>query len=209
MKKNLTIAAAGLFAMVALGSCSKKDTFVGSWQGLQPIDISSSLPAAASGNALLSVTFNADSAKTGTGTVEFTSLVSANQSVDETPGIVSPYEVSVAATAAINGTWSYAPGEDDELILNLDYSTLNVTVDPNGVTFRQNQLTEAQMPLTDSLTTATAELWKSQISDAMHKEFMKFSRIEDVKVKTDKSGTEYLKFETDHPDQEFMFRKAL
>lgn len=202
MKKNLTLLAGAAFGMLAFVSCSKNDSFVGSWQAVAPTDISSQISGVANASALTSISFGADGASRE-GKVELTSLIDVTQSVVENPALIAGYEVSVAATATISGTWAYAPGEDDELILTLDPKSLVVNVDPSGVTFRQNMVTGAQEPVTDSLTSVTASLWQYQLTGAMRKEFARYTRLDDVKVKNDS----ILKVEIENPDHEIYFRK--
>lgn len=201
MKKYFALFAGAAFLAVAMSSCSKNDEFVGSWQSVSPVDITRQLPEAANGTSLVSVTFGPNTGQGGD--FEMSSLVEATQGIVENPGYVAGYEVSVAATATISGKWMYEPGEDDDLIINFDQNSFKVDVDKDGVTFRQNQIDGVQEPVTDSLTTVTVNLWKQQISSAMRKEFNRYTRINDVKVKD--SST--LKFEIDNPEQTFVFRK--
>ena len=202
MKLNNILIAGAALGMLALASCSKNDAFIGSWQAMTPADITDMLPSAANGTALTSVTFGHDADGKG-GDVELTALVEASQPVVENPGLEAAYEVSVAATATVNGRWAYQPGEDDDLILTLDPASLTVNVDRDGVTFRQNRLSGVQDPVTDSLTDVTVTLWKQQITDAMRREFSRYNRLEDVKVK-DKTT---LKLEVQNPEQDLYFRK--
>lgn len=206
MKKNLTLFAAASFAIISVASCSKKDEFVGSWQAKNPTDITKQVPAAASASSLISISFSP--AINGQGDVTIASIIDATQSVDETPDLISPYEVDVAATATISGKWSYESGDDDDLLLTLDPSTFNVNVDSSGVSFRQNIVTDTQQPVTDSLTAVTVNLWKQQFTSVMPNEFNRFGRIEDVKVKTDRAGNKILKLEIENPEQTLVFRSA-
>lgn len=207
MKKNFTLLAGAGLVILAMVSCTKRDEFVGSWQALNPTDISSQLPASANATSLMSVTFGPNTDGQG-GDVFISSIISATQSLDETPGVVSPYEVSVAATATINGKWAYESDDDYDLILVLDQNSLNVNVDKDGVTFRENDLTGNQVPASDSLTVATANLWKGQIISAMRKDLSRYNRIDDVDVKNSKSLGKILKFEIDNPDQVLTFRNV-
>lgn len=194
------IGAAALAVLVT--SCAKKDEFVGSWQSTTPIDISSELPAAANGSATMSVIFGPDTMKGGD--VTLTSLVEASQAVVPNPGVDEGYQTNVAATATVSGRWEYEHGDDDDLVLTLDMSTLKVDVDPTGVTFRQSREDGEQMPVTDSLTTATANMWNMQITHAMRIQFSRFGKLDDVKV--GKDGM--LKMELDNPDTHLTFMRA-
>ena len=199
MKKNLTLVAAAGMVVLALASCSKKDQFVGTWQAMSPVNISAGIPAASDAHSLTSVTFGAQ------GDVMLSSIINATQPVYENYGALQGYEVSVAATATVKGKWAYVPGEDDDLVLTFDQNSLNVDVDSNGVTFRQNMTDGEQQPVTDSLTAATVAIWKQQFTSAMRNEIMRYSRLDDVK--TTKDG-QTLKFEIENPEQDLVFRRV-
>ena len=62
---------------------------------------------------------------------------------------------------------------------------MQVNVDPNGVTFSQNLLTGAQQPMVDSLTSVTADRWRTAIRTAAAKQFFSFTKLDDVKVVND------------------------
>ena len=200
MKKTAIFGAA--LAMMAFASCSHSDNFVGAWQSTKPIDLSQQLPDAATGSALMTLEFGPNTGKGGTVTIN--SLLEATQAVVPSPALNEGYEVSIAGTATINGTWAYEDRDDDDLILTLDLTSLNVNVDNNGVTFRQNVVTDAQEPVADSLSTVTADLWRQQFAHALRIELNRYTKLDDVKVRDS-----VLTFELDHPDQKMEFRKAL
>lgn len=120
-------------------------------------------------------------------TVTISAVIDATQPVQagSLAGFNDPYEVSVAATASISGRWSYEDKDDDDILIYLDNKTMQVNVDPNGVTYSQNLLTGAQQPTVDSLTTVTVERWRSAIRNAASKQFFDFTKLDDVKVVND------------------------
>ena len=110
--------------------------------------------------------------------------------------------------ADINGAWTSTPvrvaddiavADDATSVLSIDFnapkgaksglfldnSTMQVNVDPNGVTFSQNLLTGAQQPMVDSLTSVTADRWRTAIRTAAAKQFFSFTKLDDVKVVND------------------------
>lgn len=202
MKNSYIIAACAALSATILSGCSKKAEFIGTWQSIAPTDITTLLPSAARGSATTTLTFTLDDTGKG-GDVEATSLIEASQGVESGVAISEGYEVSVAATSTVKGKWIYAPDEDDDILVTFTPNTLIVNVDPDGVTFRQNVITEAQQPVTDSLATATATIWQNEIASAMQKEYGRLSRIDDIKVK-DKTT---LKFEVENPEQDLYFRR--
>lgn len=188
-----------------LASCSKTTDFFGVWTSTTPEDITASVPAASSATSLVSISFVEGTGNKDGGSVALTSIINVNQPVSGSPiSMNQPYEVNVAATASLGGTWIYEEGSDDDLLLSLDLSTLKVNVDNNGVSFTQNMLTGAQQPQIDSLTTVTAELWKNQLTQAMTKEFSRFKKLDDVKV----HKGQVLTFEIQNPELTLQMRKT-
>lgn len=94
----------------------------------------------------------------------------------------APYQVDVAATASIRGRYVAEDDDDDDILLHLDPSTLQVNVDPAGVTFSENILTGLQRPTLDSLTMQTVDAWRVLITSAIRDEFYKYQKIDDIKV---------------------------
>lgn len=164
-------------------SCDNRVDISGIWSGT-PSRIDN-IEGADMANATMTLVFSNDSvdnSKDG-GRVFISALIDANQAVSsEDASIVSPYEVSVAATATITGTWSYEYGEDDDIIIVLDPQSLHVDVDPRGVTFSNDVLTGMQQPLVDSFSNATARTWTKSISSAISDKFYSFSKLSDIKI---------------------------
>lgn len=204
-KYSLIIGLGLIIGASGLASCSKTSDFLGVWTSTTPEDITTSVPAASSATSLVSISFVEGTGKNDGGSVALTSIINVNQPVTGSPmSMNQPYEVNVAATASLGGTWIYEEGSDDDLLLSLDLSTLKVNVDNNGVTFTQNMLTGAQQPQIDSLTTVTAELWKNQLTQAMTKEFSRFKKLDDVKV----HKGQVLTFEIQNPELTLQMRKT-
>lgn len=196
--------------MMALGaascivSCGHNDKFIGTWTATTPDDITASVPAASMATSLVSVSFMPGADSKDGGSVALSSVISVNQPVQPGGGIEQAYEVNVAATASVGGTWQYKGDDDDDLILAFDPSTLKVNVDNNGVTFTQNLLTGSQQPQIDSLTAVTAQQWKAQLTRALTIEFRRYRQLDDVKV----HKGDILTFEIENPDQTLQFRKS-
>lgn len=179
----LTVAAIALVA----GACSHRADINGSWIST-PTRVADDIAVADDATSVLSIDFNAPKgAKSGTVTIS--TVIEATQPVQAGTlvGFAEPYEVSVTGTASISGRWSYedSDSDDDDILLFLDNSTMQVNVDPNGVTFSQNLLTGAQQPMVDSLTSATAERWRTAIRSAAAKQFFGFTKLDDIKIVND------------------------
>ncbi|MDO4320382.1 MAG: hypothetical protein Q4C34_07375 [Bacteroidales bacterium] len=213
MKKIATIltgSAIALAGIMTVASCGHDTKFIGSWTATTPTSIAPELPAASTATSLMSIDFLAGPDTNKGGGIYMSSLIEATQPVKtDTAGmpVDAAYEVSVSATASVGGTWTYKDGDDDELILAFDMSTLKIEVDPRGVVFSENMLTGAQQPAVDSLTARTAEVWKRQIRSAMTSTLNRFGELDDVKVSHDGTTMTFeVKDVTGHDEMMIMRR---
>lgn len=194
-------------ATAAMASCSGKPEFIGEWTSASPENITASIPAASRATSQLTLDFAESNADKKEGQVTLSSVIDLTQPVQPDSNIVEPYEVSVAATATVNGSWFRA--DDDELVLSFDMSSMNVAVDPHGVSFSANVLTGSQQPMLDSLTAVTMERWKGEITRAFGEHMAQFGMIEDVEVS---DGRNVLTFEVKVPgehDRKYALRRVL
>lgn len=182
--KTTPILSIALFAL-ACTACSRHADINGAWTST-PSRIDNEIAMAAEATSVLGLDFNAPRGA-NSGTVTVTAIIDATQPVaaGQLDGFAEPYEVSVTATATINGKWSYEDNDDDDILLFLDNNTLQVNVDPNGVTYSQNLLTGAQQPMVDSLTTVTIDRWRSAVRRAATERFYSLTKLDDVKVVND------------------------
>lgn len=190
------------FASVALCSCDNRPDITGTWNGM-PTRINN-ISAASDANATMSITFMNDNSgkKADNGQLLISALIDANQPVSGENSIISaPYEVSVAATATASGHWTFEANDDDDVIISIDPQSLQVHVDPHGVTFSSDLLTGAQKPQLDSLTEATADAWRRSIKQAVKDEFYAIHKISDIKIKNGIMSCEI-------NDRDLTFRKV-
>lgn len=190
------------FASVALCSCDNRPDITGTWNGM-PTRINN-ISAASDANATMSITFINDNSekKVDNGQLLISALIDANQPVNGENSIISaPYEVSVAATATVSGHWTFEANDDDDVIISIDPQSLQVNVDPHGVTFSSDLLTRMQKPQLDSLTAATADAWRRSISQAVKDEFYAIHKISDIKIKNGIMSCEI-------NDRDLTFRKV-
>lgn len=170
-----------LGALIFISSCSRTDRFAGEWMGTptRMMDI----PGASDATSTISIDFAPSSDVRRGGDVLMSATIDVSQAV--TGSVISPdapYQVDVAATASIRGRYVAEDDDDDDILLHLDPSTLQVNVDPAGVTFSENILTGLQRPTLDSLTTQTVDAWRVLITSAIRDEFYKYQKIDDIKV---------------------------
>lgn len=190
-----------MIAAIAISSCDDRPDIVGSWSGM-PSRIDG-ISAASNADATISITFFADdNSDNDSGSLMISALIDADQPVSGPESFNnSPYEVSVAATATIKGNWTFEDHEDDDVLITLDPNTLAVNVDPNGVTFSSDILTGTQQPQLDSLTTATADMWKQSIAKSIGNSFYNIRKISDIKIKNGIMSCEI-------NDRDITFRKT-
>lgn len=170
-----------LGALIFISSCSRTDRFAGEWMGTptRMMDI----PGASDATSTISIDFAPSSDVRRGGDVLMSATIDVSQAV--TGSVISPdapYQVDVAATASIRGRYVAEDDDDDDILLHLDPSTLQVNVDPAGVTFSENILTGLQRPTLDSLTTQTVDAWRVLITSAIRDEFYKYQKIDNTKV---------------------------
>ena len=186
MKKHTVITLLTAVAVIAtLGSCSRTPHFLGKWISAMPENITEDVSNVARATSQLSMEFSQGKASAATGVVTLSSVIDITQPVNGDSSFVEPYEVSIAATANISGVWAFAGDSDDDLVLSFDMSTLDVDVDPHGVSFSQNLLTGAQRPTIDSLTSVTVNLWKHELHNVLLARLTHFSMLDDVEVNKD------------------------
>lgn len=164
-----------------LSSCSDYEDIAGTWSGNS--EVLPNVPDVADASSTITMVFTPDSTGSGrSGEVLMTALVNANQGVAQTNDIVSPYEVSVAATATIKGSYTFEEDEDDDVLIVFDPTSFKIDIDPDGVSYSQNLLDGAQQPMMDSLTTVTINSWRNILGPAVKNQFNSYQKISDIKV---------------------------
>ena len=181
--KNSTkslFAFAGLAGMMLLSSCTEKQNIAGLWQG-NP----TRLELSGGANAMATTTLNfAPNSDSRSGNMNISSTIEIEQAL---PGsaensFVDPFAASIAATASVNATYTFKEGEDDDILVNITPHSLNVVVDPDGVTFDRKILTGMMQSQVDSLSESVAAQMKAAITSAIQQEYAKYQQIEDIKV---------------------------
>ncbi len=171
---------AGIAGMTLLSSCDKTENISGQWQG-NPTRLELPGVANAMSTTMLDFSPNSDNRS---GHVNISSVIEVEQALPGSPenNFAEPYAVSIAATASADATYVFEDGDDDDIILTFMPSTFNINVDPDGVTFDRKILSGTMQPDVDSLTEAMATQMKSIITKAVHDDYAKYQKIEDIKV---------------------------
>ncbi len=89
--------------------------------------------------------------------------------------------LSAAGQSTISGKWTAT--DDDEIYLNLDPSTLNVSVDPEGVVMSSAGIDGTPEVATDSLKATMIPGIKARMTSAIQSHMLKITKIDDIKIK--------------------------
>lgn len=187
----LIFAAAG---SLLLSSCDNREKIEGDWES-SPMKLE--LPGTATSSATLNCSFAQDGSVTLSSEINLTEPV--NRQVDE---MLMEYQTSVTATASIQGTWQYAPDENDEVVIVFDNNTFSLNIDPEAVAFSQNLLDGSQAPEVEALKQQAIEKYNAMLTPALKAFFTGFGKIDDIKV--DKN---FLNCEVG--DKDYIFRSGI
>ncbi|MGN0223149.1 MAG: hypothetical protein ACI4AM_03875 [Muribaculaceae bacterium] len=166
-------------------ACSDSPRFIGSWMTSAPTHYNAPMPKNSTVNFITGIDFLPGEEHTS-GPLVLTSLIDISQQLPADSLIIAePYDVSVAASTSLNGTWTLM--DDDEIAIAVDFNTLQVNIDHNGVTFSQNILTRANAATVDSLAQVSINYWKGEIIRAWTYELTRMQYLEDVEVSPDRN----------------------
>ena len=185
LRTKIIIASMAMALITGLTACEKQADIAGTWAGspsqFAPED--QGTPAGTTANSMITtrMTFIPVEGDNSQGTVEVASDLSLTEAVPFDSTIVAPYEMSVAGTAVISGVYHF--DDNDEVVMSLDPSTLNVNIDPQTVAYSENLITGAQAPQIERLKPAIAAAMKAKITPMLQAYYARYQRIEDIKVK--------------------------
>ncbi len=184
--------------------CSNHAKFIGTWTAINPVNITAQIPGASSASSLVTIDFIDNLQKNG-GAVNLQSVINVTRSIDaDSLSAGQPYEVKLEAKASVDGTWHYDIDDDDDLLLALDLSKLNVDIDPGKITFTQPAATVVPQVHLDSLALKYVDTWKRDLTGVIADDLSRYTVIEDIEVS--KEG-DMLSFETQSPEAKLHFRR--
>lgn len=187
-------------------SCSNSERFIGSWMASAPSPYVNPIPPNSTVNLVAGVEFIEGETPTS-GPLLLTSLIDISQQLPADSLIITePYDVSVAASTSLRGMWTLM--DDDEIAIAVDFSTLQVNVDQNGVTFSQNILTRADAATVDSLAQVAVDYWQQEIARAWKSEMSYINTFEDVEVSSDGNMLTLEVDNSGHFDVKMVFRRV-
>lgn len=171
---------AALLSIFAISSCDSKqklsENLSGIWTG-QEEKLTDTGAARASMVRMLQFT---PTGTKGEGDFTMTANITVDNTMPSTDNIVTPLSITASGTATITGV--YQVKDHDELILNLDASSLTIDVDPEAVELNYNVLTEQSAPEVETLKPAALVLVNQQIEHAARSAFANITEIDDIHI---------------------------
>lgn len=195
MKKILNL---GIAAVLAAGlvSCSDDDKILGEWLGA-PTRVNIGGTADTQVTPRLTFVAGQDASE---GSVTIASDIAILDVIPSNDSLVSPYEISVAGTAEIKGTYRVA--DDDEILINLDNASLTVNIPSSAISFDESQFTQRLIPeQIKGRKTEIARRYETRVRHTLGVELLRYSRLDDVTFDKDL-------FTCEIDDRETMFRRA-
>lgn len=129
------------------------------------------------------------------GSITIIGMLSANTQVLGEAEQIEPLSLTVTGKSMISGTWVAI--DDDEVVVNLDPSTLKVEVDPDAVLVN-GLMTDVNGPKIDSLKPSVAATIANSLRIALTNRYTSVRKLDDVKIKGP-----LMKFEIGHTDYVF------
>lgn len=177
---NIAVVAAGMMSAFGFSSCDSKqklsEELSGVWTG-QEETLTNTGAARASMVRMLQFT---PTGSKGEGDFTMTAYITVNNTMPATDEIVTPITITASGTATITGV--YQAKDDDELILNLDASSLTIDVDPEAVELKYDVLTQQSAPEIETLKPAAEVLVNQQIEHSARSAFSNLTEIDDIKI---------------------------
>lgn len=194
--RTLIYSIAGVVALLA-SSCDQNAKLAsevnGSW-GLtnQTLDVGGAFSSTINSEEYL-FTLSASGAKDGL--LEISSMIEMELMSPFNGNVVESLQNNVAASASISGKWQVV--DDDEILLNLDLSSLSVDIDTTAVSLNSNLMTGTDSAVTGTLDASQINTCRMALISSLRARYGTMRKLSDVKVK-DKGA--YLKFEVGDVD---------
>ena len=151
----------------------------GSWSGV-PVTISNDISGLVTG--VDTYLFSKTDSKQGT--VDIATMISVSNALPEDSALVQPYSHTISAKAVATGTWMVT--DDDEVNIAVDPASIVVTVDPDAIDFDTSLLTGNEAPVVDSMNAKQVSIVCAQIRKEMVNYYSSMSKLDDVRIKSDK-----------------------
>ncbi len=107
-------------------------------------------------------------------------LITVDNVMAASDSISVPLTITASGAATITGV--FQAKDDDELLINLDYSSLQVSVGPQTVQLNYNLLTQESSSRLEALRPGALRLATQQIQQSATNVFSDLTEIEDIKI---------------------------
>lgn len=173
----------------------------GSWGGT-PENFTDNASVTATIVETLDISANPEQTAKGNrgGELTVVGMLSAGTQIVGEVGLVEPLGLTVSGRSTIIGTWTVI--DDDEVVVSLDPSTLDVSIDPDAVVVN-GVISEINGPRIDSIRPSVASTISQSIKMALANRYSAVRRLDDVKIKGP-----LMKFEIGHTDYVFTRQNA-
>lgn len=204
MKKiySILMATSAVAGFTGMTSCSDDKAFLGTWETVNPMHLEQRIAGFTSIESQQKISF-AEGIKKRLGDVKMTSELDVVRNVTTSDG--TEIEMTAEGYGFIKGTWTYDLDDDDDLVLNFDYNTLDVKFDKSNITFNGLGATKLNAQERDSLANIVADICTRDVKLALSREFTRYSVIKDVDVSKDGNT---LGFEISSPEEELRLSRV-
>jgi hypothetical protein len=126
-------------------------------------------------------TFTTDSTARG-GDIAINALISISGPIDS-DSILANANVSVSGRASISGSWSF--DGRNHIIVSLNSTTLEVSVDPDAVVVMIDSMGNSAPPVVDTLSTQLTTQFRQRMEKDMGNQLLTLHKLNSVKIRSD------------------------
>lgn len=199
---SILFAAGVTLGITGVTSCTDDKAFLGTWETVVPVHLEHRVPGTSSINSQQKISF-AEGINKRIGDVKMTSELDVVRNIAQEDG--TEVEMTAEGYGFIKGTWTYDVDDDDDLVLNFDFNTLDVKFDKDNVSFHGVGAQGLTAEQRDSLAEIGADLCTREVKVAMSQELSRYGVIKDVEVSKDRNT---LGFEISSPEQDMRFSRV-
>lgn len=200
MSKTLKLAVGSMMLvfMMSVASCTHDAPFAGTWKAATPANVTSDFPGCRNAMSEMTVSFAQDQNNTD-GTVVFNDELSIIRplSLSDKEGAEAVY-LNIKGNGTVKGKWSRDVDDADDLLVDLDYSTLSVNIDPGSMSISGADGVSISSEKRDSIAKAV----KTEMDIYLRSKLSRFNVLSDIEI--DKDG-KYLDFEIHSPETDCRF----
>ena len=186
--KNTALFALALMGAAALAGCDSKSKLAkelqGEWSSTPELLVNT---GAARASLVRVMDFNRTADQTQ-GTVTMTALITVENAIPANDSIVTPLTITASGTAVITGVYNVK--DDDEVNLNLDATSLSISVDPEAVKLSYDIIDGKSGSSLEALRPGALRLAQQQINRAAQEVFFNLDEIDDIRIDGDMMSCE-------------------